>query len=90
MFPYRAENPTLRPPIVTMALITMALVAVNVLVWLVVQRAGAEAAVQRSVCDLGLIPGSLTGAVPPGTSVPLGDELGPSDGRRLGRLWEWR
>jgi rhomboid family protein len=67
MFPYRAENPTLRPPIVTMALI-----ALNVLVWLVVQGAGAELAVQRTVCELGLIPGELTGAVAPGTALQLG------------------
>jgi membrane associated rhomboid family serine protease len=68
MFPYRAENPTLRPPIVTMALI-----AANVLVWLLVQGAGADLAVQRTVCELGLIPGELTGAVTPGTTLPFGE-----------------
>ncbi len=56
MFPIRDENPTLRRPVATIAI-----VVVNVLVWLVVQGAGTEAALARSVCDLGVIPGELTG-----------------------------
>jgi len=68
MFPYRDELQPLRRPHVTLALI-----AANVLVWLFVQGAGAAQPLLQSVCDLGLIPGELTGTVPPGTSFPLGE-----------------
>jgi len=68
MFPYRDELRTLRPPVVTVALI-----AANALVWVFVQGAGAPQPLLKSVCDLGLIPGELTGTVAPGTSFPLGD-----------------
>ncbi len=67
MFPYRDELRTLRPPLVTIALI-----ATNLLVWVLVQGAGEPQPLMQSVCDLGLIPGELTGTVPPGTAFPLG------------------
>src|SRR3954464_14554053 len=70
MFPYRDENETQRP-----AIVTGAIIGVNVLVWLFVQGAGAEAPLARSVCELGLIPGELTGAVPPGTTFPMGEAI---------------
>jgi membrane associated rhomboid family serine protease len=70
MFPYRDENQTQRTPIVTFALI-----ALNVLTWLFVEGAGAPLALARAVCDLGLIPGELTGALPAGTRFPMGDGL---------------
>jgi membrane associated rhomboid family serine protease len=70
MFPYRDENQTQRTPLVTFALI-----ALNVLVWLVVEGAGASLAVARAVCDLGLIPGELTGMVPVGSRFPMGPGL---------------
>ena len=70
MFPYRDENQTQRTPVVTFLLI-----ALNVLTWLFVERAGAPLALARAVCDLGLIPGELTGALPPGTRFPMGDGL---------------
>jgi membrane associated rhomboid family serine protease len=70
MFPYRDENATLRTPYVTLLLI-----AANVVVWLVVQGAGSALPLARSVCNLGLIPGELTGAVPPGTRFPVGEGL---------------
>jgi membrane associated rhomboid family serine protease len=54
--PISDENPRIRPPIITIALI-----AVTTLVWLVVQGAGTEPALSRSVCELGLIPGEITG-----------------------------
>lgn len=54
--PYYDENPRIRPPYVTIALI-----AVTVLVWLLVQGAGTEPVLTRSVCELGMIPGELTG-----------------------------
>jgi membrane associated rhomboid family serine protease len=67
MLPYRDELRTQRPPVVTIALI-----AANVLVWVLVQGAGAPRPLLGSICDLGLIPGQLTGAVPPGTSFAMG------------------
>jgi membrane associated rhomboid family serine protease len=70
MFPYRDENQTQRTPYVTILII-----ALNVLVWLVVERAGAPLALARAVCDLGLIPGELTGMLAPGARFPMGDGL---------------
>lgn len=51
MLPIRDENPTLRTPVATYALI-----ALNVAVWLLLQGMGGEPALTRSVCTLGLIP----------------------------------
>ena len=70
MIPYRDENQTVRTPIVTIAII-----AANVLVWLLVQGAGSPMPLARSVCDLGLIPGELTGLVPVGSRFPMGEGL---------------
>src|SRR5215471_10356777 len=70
MFPYRDENETLRT-----AIVTITIIALNVLVWIVVQGAGSALALARSVCNLGLIPGELTGSLPVGTRFPLGDGL---------------
>lgn len=57
MFPLRDENPTDTIPFVTMFII-----AVNVLVWLAVEGAGANAHVlQQAVCTYGTIPAELTG-----------------------------
>jgi membrane associated rhomboid family serine protease len=70
MFPYRDDNQTLRTPVVTLALI-----ALNVLAWLLLQGAGTSMALARSVCNLGLIPGELTGALAPGTRFPMGEGL---------------
>jgi membrane associated rhomboid family serine protease len=70
VFPYRDENQTQRAPYVTICII-----AVNVLVWLFVQGGGTTMPLAESICDLGLIPGRLTGVVPAGTHVPMGDGL---------------
>jgi membrane associated rhomboid family serine protease len=70
MFPYRDENVTQRT-----AIVTMAVIAANVVAWLVVQGAGATRPLLASVCNFGLIPGELTGSLPPGTSFPLGEGL---------------
>jgi membrane associated rhomboid family serine protease len=70
MFPYRDENETQRLPIVTGSII-----ALNVFAWLFVQGAGSSTALARSVCELGLIPGELTGSLPPGTQFPMGEGL---------------
>ncbi|HZS33859.1 MAG TPA: rhomboid family intramembrane serine protease [Methylomirabilota bacterium] len=70
MLPYRDENETQRTPVITLALI-----ALNVLVWLLIQGAGSPLPLARSVCELGLIPGELTGLLPPGSRFPMGDGL---------------
>ncbi|HVO35654.1 MAG TPA: rhomboid family intramembrane serine protease [Gemmatimonadales bacterium] len=67
MIPYRDENPTLKTPVVTYAII-----ALNVLVWVLVQGAGMGEPLARSVCELGMIPSELTGRAVAGTVVPLG------------------
>ena len=69
MFPYHDENQTLRTPVVTMTL-----VALNVLVWLFIQGGGAEIPLAESVCNLGLIPAELTQQTP-GAQFPMGDNL---------------
>ncbi|MCD6043853.1 MAG: Rhomboid family protein, partial [Burkholderiales bacterium] len=70
MFPYHDENQTERTPYVTLALI-----AINVAAWLLVQGAGAEIPLARSVCELGLIPGELTASLSPGTRFAMGEGL---------------
>ncbi|MGE5218580.1 MAG: rhomboid family intramembrane serine protease [Chloroflexota bacterium] len=70
MFPYRDENETQRA-----AIVTGAFIALNVLVWIFVQGAGATLPLASSVCNLGLIPGELTLSLPPGTQFPMGDRL---------------
>jgi membrane associated rhomboid family serine protease len=70
MFPYHDENETQRTPYVTLALI-----ALNVLAWLLVQGGGAGLQLARSVCEFGLIPGELTASLPPGTRFPMGEGL---------------
>lgn len=67
MFPYRDDNPTLSPPVITIVLI-----ALNVAAWVLVQGMGSDPALTRSVCELGLIPGDLLGRIPEGTTLPLG------------------
>ena len=70
MIPYRDENETVRTPVVTIAII-----AANALVWLLVQGAGSALPLASSVCNLGLIPGELTLRVQPGTGFPMGNGL---------------
>jgi membrane associated rhomboid family serine protease len=70
LIPYHDENKTQRT-----AIVTLGLVGLNVLTWLLVQGAGENMALARSVCNLGLIPGELTGALPPGTRFPMGEGI---------------
>ena len=70
MFPYHDENETQRTPYVTMALI-----ALSVLAWLLVQGAGDVLSLARSVCEFGLIPGELTASLAPGTPFSMGERL---------------
>jgi membrane associated rhomboid family serine protease len=83
VFPYHDENETQRTPYITFALI-----AINVLAWLLVQGAGQDVAVARSVCELGLIPGELTATLPPGARFPMGEDLVclTDPGRQLSNL----
>ncbi|HEX9444296.1 MAG TPA: rhomboid family intramembrane serine protease [Candidatus Binatia bacterium] len=83
MFPYRDENETQRP-----AIVTGTIIALNVLAWIVVQGAGSDIPLAESVCSLGLVPGELTGMVPPGATVPLGEGLvcAAESGRQLSHL----
>lgn len=67
MFPIRDDNPQLRRPYATILLI-----AINALVWLLMQAAGSEPGLSRSICQLGLIPADLLGLVPAGTSLDFG------------------
>jgi membrane associated rhomboid family serine protease len=84
MFPYHDENETKRTPVVTYTII-----ALNVLVWVVIQGAGSTLPLARSVCELGLIPGELTGALPPGTVFPMGEGLSclTDPGRQVSNLF---
>lgn len=71
MFPLSDENPTVRVPVTTYFLI-----AITVAVWVLVQGAGLDQqALAASVCNLGMVPGELTGQAPLGTAVPLGPGL---------------
>jgi membrane associated rhomboid family serine protease len=70
VFPYHDENDTLRP-----AYVTITVIAINVLVWIFVQGAGADPSLATSVCRLGLIPGELTGLLGPGAAFPMGQGL---------------
>lgn len=66
MLPYKDENPTERP-----AIVTVGILITNVLAFILVQGAGSEAALARSVCELGLVPGELLGTARPGIGVEL-------------------
>jgi rhomboid family protein len=68
VFPYHDENRTLRP-----AVVTICLIAACVLTWVLVQGAGAVEPLVTSVCNYGLIPGELTGTLPPGARFPMGE-----------------
>jgi membrane associated rhomboid family serine protease len=70
MFPYHDENETTRPAVVTIGLIALCAAA-----WVFIQGAGAELRLAASVCDLGLIPGELTGQLRAGFRVPIGEGL---------------
>lgn len=68
IFPISDENPTLRTPVVTVLLL-LGLAAV----WIFVQGAGLDPrALAASVCDLGMVPGELTGRARLGAAVPIG------------------
>jgi membrane associated rhomboid family serine protease len=84
MLPYHDENETQRTPYVTMALI-----ALNVLAWVLIQGAGSTLPAARAICELGLIPGELTASVAPGTRFPMGEGLvcATDPGRQLPNIF---
>ena len=68
MIPLSDENPTLRRPVMTWALL-----AAIVIVWIVFQGAGLdEMRLAASVCNLGLVPGELTKQAAVGFALPIG------------------
>ena len=74
MFPISDDNPTLRTPVMTIAILV-----VTWAVWLLVQGGGNPYALATSVCNLGMVPGELTHLARLGDGVPLG----VIDGQRL-------
>jgi membrane associated rhomboid family serine protease len=70
-FPIGDDNPTLRTPVVTYALL-----AALVFVWVFVQGGGFDGlTLAKTVCDLGLVPGEITKAAEVGVAVPIGQGL---------------
>ena len=68
MIPLSDDNPTIRTPYVTYLLL-----GVIWGTWFLLQGAGlSEIALASSVCNLGMVPGELTGEAPLGQSVPIG------------------
>jgi membrane associated rhomboid family serine protease len=69
MIPYHDENETQRT-----AYVTLIIIGLCAATWLVVQGAGEDVSLIRSVCNLGLIPGELTGMLRAGMSFPMTEE----------------
>jgi membrane associated rhomboid family serine protease len=69
MFPLSDENPHFLTPYTTYALI-----ALNALAWILVQRLGTEPGLSASVCALGLIPGELLQTLAAGTRLEVGPD----------------
>lgn len=71
MFPLSDENPTLRTPVMTYAILLGMLAT-----WVFVQGAGFDArALEASICNLGMVPGEITGKAPLGVGVPIGPDV---------------
>ena len=71
MIPISDDNPHLRTPYMTYALL-----AGIIGTWVFVQGAGLEEqSLAASVCNLGLVPGELTGQAALGTGVPISRDL---------------
>lgn len=70
MFPLRDENPTLRTPLATSAIITL-----NVLVWAGMQGFGTPMPLLHSLCDWALIPAELLGRISEGDTISLGPNV---------------
>ena len=67
MIPLSDDNPTLRTPIMTWLLL-----GTMFAVWFVVQGGGLnDAALAKSICNLGMVPGEITRMAPVGEYVPI-------------------
>jgi membrane associated rhomboid family serine protease len=66
MIPISDENPTIRTPVMTYALLAALLV-----VFVVVEGGGSGFALIQSVCNWGMVPGELTHRAPLGLAVPM-------------------
>lgn len=67
MIPLSDDNPTVRLPVMTLALLGAMLV-----VWLFVQQGGFDNQILAfSICNLGLVPGELSGMAPLGSGIPI-------------------
>jgi membrane associated rhomboid family serine protease len=70
MFPISDDNPTLRTPVVTIALLM-----VLAFVWVFVQGASFDPySLAASVCNFGMVPGELTGLAQVGLAIPIGPD----------------
>ncbi len=70
MIPVGDDNPTIRAPLMTVAVLATTFAA-----WIVLQGAGfSEFDLAASVCNLGMVPGELTQRAAVGTGVPIGPE----------------
>jgi membrane associated rhomboid family serine protease len=71
MIPISDDNPTMRMPIVTIAIL-LAMGAA----WVFGEGAGLDAArLTMMVCNYGLVPGEITGRAVVGTGIPLGNGM---------------
>ncbi len=71
MIPLSDENVSLRPPVMTWALL-----ATMFAVWIFVQGAGlSDISLISSVCNLGMVPGEITHMAPLGSALPMGNGL---------------
>lgn len=70
MFPIRDENPTIRKPVATMAIIGL-----NLAVWIFIQGGGSVMPLVNSLCHFSLIPGHLLDKAPPGTILTLAENM---------------
>jgi membrane associated rhomboid family serine protease len=70
VIPYRDENPTFLTPVVTVGII-----ALNVLTWIFVEGLGSPTPLATAVCNYGLIPGEVLQRLPPGSGFEMGRGL---------------
>jgi membrane associated rhomboid family serine protease len=71
MIPIKDDLPTLHRPVVTYAI-----VGLNIAAWLLLQGAGfGMQDLIASVCNLGMIPGEITGAAPVGSGIPIAEGM---------------
>ena len=71
MIPISDDNPTLRTPLMTYLILGTVVAS-----WIFVQGAGVDDyALVASVCNLGMVPGELTGLAPVGYELPIGKSL---------------